>query len=298
LTDDVPSKEELEKKYNTWRPGRSDDDIAQGEIVSSVLGSGDFARYIIGTNWHHFDWTSRRLDEAGRPTRRAIYEKFGDELTAKQKKAFNTLRNAHDKFDLYLRMDEKRRLETYGDKVTEEVFRAVLANLQGRFRATLGKRKLAVFEKHVLPCLNDPLRCRSDNHFGLTFAQRWILHRVFDLGWTPDRFGQFDRYINSGTGDYRTAHKPERIGKKYQWIAYHEFLARVADNFEYRQDEWFGGRGTYEEPWQPRERDIDPSCLLKATGREVWKHRTNTWWFPVTYRTYARAILTDGDFNC
>lgn len=289
LTDDVPSKEELEKKYDTWRPGRSADDIAQGDIVNSVLGTEDFARYVIGTNWHTFDWTSRPLKEAARPTRGAIYEQFISGLTGRQKKAFDALSIARDKFDLYLRMAEKRRRETYGEEMTEELFRAVLSHLEGRLRVTLGKRKLAAFEEHVIPCLNDPLRCRSDDHFDLTFAQRWILQRVFDLGWTADHFGRFDRYVNSGVSNYRTAHKPERIGKKYQWIAYHEFLARVADNFEYRQDDWFGGRGTYEGPWQPRERDIDPSCLLKATGREVWKHRTNTWWFPVTYKDWGSA---------
>jgi hypothetical protein len=184
-------------------------------------------------------------------------------------------------------MDETRRRETFGEQMTEEFFRAVLAHLEGRVRTTLGKRKLATFEEHVIPCLEDPLRCRSENHFDLTLAQRWILQRVFDLGWTSERFGRFDRYVNSGTSDYRTAHKPERIGKKYQWIAYYEFLARVADNFEYKEDEWFGGRKTYEGPWQTSKRDIDPSSLLKATGREVWQHRTNTWSFPVAYKDWG-----------
>src|SRR5205085_11107753 len=56
-----------------------------------------------------------------------------------------------------------------------------------------------------------------------------------------------------------------------------------SDNFEYRSDEWAGRKEKYEGPWQPSARDIDPSCLLKATGREVWKQRTNTWWFPVRH---------------
>jgi len=62
--DDLPSKEELEKKYNTWPGERSDEEIAQSDIFHSVMGSEDFARYVIGTNSGHFDWTCRRLHKA------------------------------------------------------------------------------------------------------------------------------------------------------------------------------------------------------------------------------------------
>jgi hypothetical protein len=280
--DAVPSKEALESRYNTWRTGRSDEQLAQSEIVHSVMDE-DFARYVIGTNSGHFDWTSRRLDEAGQPTRREIYEQFVASLTERQRKAFDEFVNARENFDIYLRMDEGKRREVFGEELTEELFREALTYFEGRLRASLRGRKRETFESHVKPCLEDPTRCRSDNHFDISLAQRWILQKVFDLGWTADRFGYFDRHVNRWTNDYRTAHKPERIGKKYQWIAYHEFLARVSDNFEYRSDEWAGRKEKYEGPWQPSARDIDPSCLLKATGREVWKQRTNTWWFPVRH---------------
>src|SRR5205085_1526879 len=104
---DVPSKEDLVSKYDTWKTGRSDDQLAQSEIVNSVMDD-DFARYVIGTNSGHFDWTSRRLDEAGQPTRREIYEKFVASLTARQRQAFDELTSARENFDVYLRMDEGR----------------------------------------------------------------------------------------------------------------------------------------------------------------------------------------------
>jgi hypothetical protein len=31
----------------------------------------------------------------------------------------------------------------------------------------------------------------------------------------------------------RSAHKCERIGKKYQWIAFNKVLAKIADNFSF-----------------------------------------------------------------
>jgi hypothetical protein len=107
------------------------------------------------------------------------------------------------------------------------------------------------------------------------------VNRVFELGWTVKRFGRFDRYINYD--DWRAKHKPERIGKKYQWLAYHEFLARVADNFEFRGDRWREPQeGKYDGPWQGLYiRDIDPSWVLPKTQQtDSWHGFEPTWWAP------------------
>ena len=86
-------------------------------------------------------------------------------------------------------------------------------------------------------------------------GQRWVFERVLSLGWTPERFAEFDRTLRYWAD---RAHKPERFGKKYQWIALHELLARVADNFHMRDD--FNNRPVpYAGPWQFFGRDIDPT---------------------------------------
>ena len=56
-------------------------------------------------------------------------------------------------------------------------------------------------------------------------AKCWVFERVLSLGWTPERFARFD---DSHAGDWtgRSGHKAERFGKKYQWIALRELLAR------------------------------------------------------------------------
>jgi hypothetical protein len=112
--------------------------------------------------------------------------------------------------------------------------------------------------------------------------QRWILQRVFELGWTVESFGYFDRSINYRVE--RSAHKPERIGKKYQWVAHHEFLARVSDNFELREDPWREPKEErYEGPWQSLRgiRDIDPSVVLpKTQAIDGWHGFEPTWWAP------------------
>ena len=87
-------------------------------------------------------------------------------------------------------------------------------------------------------------------------AKCWVFERVLSLGWTPEKFGEFDRYRAASV--LTSGHKMERFGKKYQWIAFHELLARVADNFFMAGD--FGARSrTYAGPWQLHCRDIDPT---------------------------------------
>jgi hypothetical protein len=116
--------------------------------------------------------------------------------------------------------------------------------------------------------------------FDLQIAQRWIFNRVTELGWSPELFSEFD----NGVGDWSDGRRPdkaERIGKKYQWIAYYEFLGRVSDNFVYLGDEGEGSDKTFTGPWQVSSvRNIDPSCLLRADFGDSHKA---TWWSPLQY---------------
>ncbi|MCZ5067673.1 hypothetical protein O5824_27560, partial [Escherichia coli] len=65
--------------------------------------------------------------------------------------------------------------------------------------------------------------------FDLRLAQQFIFNRVLELGWDLEKHGDFDQQIGTGRG--RREEFQERIGKKYQWIAYYEYMARLADNF-------------------------------------------------------------------
>ncbi|HEV7745668.1 MAG TPA: hypothetical protein VGO56_11785 [Pyrinomonadaceae bacterium] len=152
-----------------------------------------------------------------------------------------------------------------------------------RFRKKLGKRKSAALSTDLVEYIDSPHD--DDFRFDLKVAQRWVLQRVFDLGWSVELFGYFDRYLHRYDRG-RESHKPERIGKKYQWIAYYEFLARVADNFKMRGDPWAGHEDeNYEGPWQDSYlRGLDPSCLIKKTYYgSGWNPFPPTWWSPVTF---------------
>ena len=123
--------------------------------------------------------------------------------------------------------------------------------------------------------------------FSATWAQRWVFQRVISLGWTPERFAEFDNRVNYWSAS-RTEHKPERFGKKYQWIAFQELVARISDNF-HMVSGYDGKPESYKGPWQLWSRDVDPTLPPPPRTRnldddiEVGKtfaEDSGRWWAP------------------
>jgi len=102
-------------------------------------------------------------------------------------------------------------------------------------------------------------------HINMQKLSNWATKRVFDLGYDVELHGNFDRTLDRYHNRGRSEHKPERIGKKYQWIALHELLALCSDHFQIKDEtSWTEERTLpYEGPWQLSIRDIDPSYTLK-----------------------------------
>jgi hypothetical protein len=278
--DEIPTEEELSAKYDNFDSAKRDIDYAQSTIWFSVMGGGDFARYIIGTNDGSFEWSSRRLGRSYPLTRNERYEAFIATLTPGQRRAFEKYKSARSILALYHRAVQMGLEEHIDPLLTDEQVDNELQATERQLRKQLGKKKSAQLSDDILRYIDHPHE--EEFRFDLSLAQRWILHRVFELGWTVERFGAFDRFINYRDG--RAAAKPERIGKKYQWIAYHEFLARVSDNFELREERWGEPKvGKYEGPWQMLRgvRDIDPSWVLPRTHATESLHGFEpTWWAP------------------
>lgn len=56
-----------------------------------------------------------------------------------------------------------------------------------------------------------------------------VIKKVFDMGYDVELHGYYDISIH---GHDRHNHNPERIGKKYQWIATYELIGKLCDNFD------------------------------------------------------------------
>ncbi|MCC9080132.1 hypothetical protein LOS21_13235 [Enterococcus faecium] len=68
-----------------------------------------------------------------------------------------------------------------------------------------------------------------EEQFDIQDLSNIVVKLCLDLGYSPELFSEFDtldgRYFD------RFSNKEERIGKKYQWIAFYEILANISDNF-------------------------------------------------------------------
>lgn len=283
----IPSEKKLEP-LGDWRADDPKVHSAQLAIYSSVMSQlGDFASYVIGTNSGRFEWEAIRLNEPRPPSPTEVREGFLRSLTPKQS-------------DLWRRLEELERASW------ARTLSAILARpgVRRTPRGAPGERRRIAAVRRELSALLDPGQRRvfrllgkrgrgrvKEHSFDLRLVQRFVLNRVFELGWTADRFGEFDRNVSS---EGRKAHKAERIGKKYQWLAYHEALARVSDNFIFRKP-FSEQPGLYQGTWQIGVRDIDPSITIRKTHRPGYRSMPRVWWVPMEYSDW-RSTAEDEDW--
>lgn len=112
---------------------------------------------------------------------------------------------------------------------------------------------------------------RDDSRLDAEEIARWILQRVFEFGWSAELHGVFDYANNYNDREHhRYGGRTERIGKKYQWIALHEILARLADNYLIKQS-WSDKEKLYEGTWKDIGfiRNIDPSLPIAYIRKEA-----------------------------
>ncbi len=295
----IPNEDEIKPFLPDWSRGSHDSrdtEWARNRIGSSVM-SDDFARYVISTKW-----TSLHLEEPPWQSPDSRISASTKKLSTKERAAWSEYQKAHD---VVVQMPMKQILikiqRTQGDEESQvekgivegkETPDPEMASAIEARDAALKRLDSVLTSQHrdeLLKLLNErnDVNSRYPPRFDIGLIQRYILKRVFDLGWTVERFGEFDRFTIGYKG--REASKAERIGKKYQWIAYHEIMALIADHFKY--GERFSDDITdksYEGPWQDHFRDIDPSCTLRGSSKNSsWDAHSPAWWCPVNYESWG-----------
>lgn len=124
--------------------------------------------------------------------------------------------------------------------------------------------------------------------FDRSQIERYVLRRVFEMGWTAERFGSFDRTSGlgrPGLGQYGPS-RHRSIGRKYQLIAYREVLALIADHFQFREHPSnVESEHRYVGPWQCHLRDIDPTRTEAQAAGGRWSRQGSpgAWWTAARY---------------
>lgn len=256
------------------------------DIMSSAFEDGDFARYEIDTLALQFlelprdeatrsaearydDWHARTV--AGRTDREAALQHvitLSGRLSAMP-------------YDFNQWLDDVDNSAGAGDgeptRKQVEVERDAAATA---LRALLGEPEWRDYEIYaegwVERLMWDADASPNNPNFSSRKARRWVAWRAHDLGWTPERFAHFERHMPSRD---RTEHSIERIGKKYQWIAYHELTGRLSD-IAAVDGGYNDGPQPYRGPWQVGTREMDPTILVTRTEERDTSRQPATWWSP------------------
>lgn len=90
-------------------------------------------------------------------------------------------------------------------------------------------------------------------------AHMYALQYIYsELGYQDELFAGYDRHRSPFGVNYSQTKKVERIGKKYQWIAFYHILARVSDNYP-KTKRYDDDTDEFTGPWQLSIRDFDPT---------------------------------------
>jgi hypothetical protein len=233
---DPPAKtrteKQLERAYGRYRKDRKGEFIGSeyGALFLSLFDMGDFARYVVEGKVR--DFTQYPLDKPA--------------PSARPKKRWHT--DKKKLAELEASLTDSQKALVGGEKDAAELVDALSPE----------QRQLLMEAMHARP------RVDRRAEYPISKARAWLFERVLSLGWTPERFEDWeDTYARSSS---RSPSSQERFGKKYQWIALRELVARLADNF-YRRA-WPGDDlRPYEGPWQFFGRDLDPT-LPPAARRD------------------------------
>jgi hypothetical protein len=269
---EIPDEAEI-SHYGEYREGMNKIEWAARGIYFSV-NSDDFSHYCIDYQAAH--WLEQGIhDPFGHNKQTA--NRFFASLTVPQKAAWDRCEIVESNVSLYRRLDAQKRQEYFKcTDIPDELLDGAVVEARSRFLRTLRKQKRAIFDLYVDPYLKNP-------HGGMLdflAARRWLIKRAYGFGWADSKFAEFDTFVDSWSRYGRSGHKPERIGKKYQWIAFHEFLAHVADHKLLREGYSDSDGEIYDSPVQIGIRDIDPS-LLEHSSQITTTGDSLIWWQPV-----------------
>ncbi|WP_282027772.1 hypothetical protein [Ruegeria faecimaris] len=233
------------------------------DIIDSTGNHGDFARYVI--RYAIQNWAAGN-ESSTLPSPADLYQAWRIEFDASATESERTL------VDELIALRSSSRDWCYPGTEEGRHHQA----LEAKFHQLLGDQRYEAYRVRAAYWATDLVESRSTiraAEFDQGWAQRWICQRAHCLGWSAKLHQDFDRNCASD----RNNHTKERIGKKYQWIALRELMARISDHC---------GAVERQKPQLLRAtvrhlRDMDPSHLMTKSHDWGWaKFSEPTFWMP------------------
>lgn len=253
------SKADVEKYRNDYK-----------DIYSSSL-HGDFKIYQVYSEINHF-LNLKISDRPHQKLPKERYEDFIDSLTSEQKNEYDKIKFSSNEIMEVLNkitvdeLDEEIKIldleQDVLDKLQEDKFN------QSVFKELLSVEQLKEYNEFIV---SHSRKDESKFAIDIKSIKRLIFLEAIKLGWNKEFFEEFDGKVGHKG---RMEHQTERIGKKYQWIAFYKVLARLTDNYEYQDEIYENKISKYQGTYKSYLRNIDPTTILKEKSKNK-----NKWWF-------------------
>ena len=247
-------------------------------VSSSVSSMGDFAKYVIDDKVTR--WSPANIGTITLPTLHDICEDW--------KLDFLRTSNIHQQNALTEYISAANEVKHIHDhQSTQKLSR--FEEAERTLRQTMTSDQWEDFRVRARDCLRYNVFTDKAAKFDVRWCCRWICKRAHELGWESGLFGDFDNRLS---GIYQRHNRVERIGKKYQWLALHELVARMGDNLALLDSPQRDEGKNRSADWIARIvglRDIDPSLLTTRTHYDGWREWGKTWWVPIDPHLRAMA---------
>ncbi|MCC7304400.1 hypothetical protein IT418_03250, partial [bacterium] len=222
-------------------------------------GIPDFYNYIIKPAIRH--WSKYRIGATLPLSAPQIEKKFISTLSRHQYRIYKKLTSIPPTINITFTSDETPMLKELGiDIEGQNDRRQEYIKYYQKFINTLDREQNTDYK--LLSSLTRK-KVSGWQWFDPEIAKRWILSQTFKY-YNKSLHGSFDGALKSFSRDYRQVNILERLGKKYEWISFHQLLGLLADNYHFSEYSYQQEESQYKGAWQVGIRDIDPTCILAS----------------------------------
>ena len=156
-------------------------------------------------------------------------------------------------------LNDQKDSKSYRDKLFDTLYEGMEKMLTEEQLKAMKEVMIPFYVKEI------PLRKRYYRRFETNGVRNWLVKRAYELGFDVKLHGRYDRFAKDWT--FRNSERRiDRIGKKYQWIAFHEIMGILSDNYKFEDNYANEGSGGYElfhGTWQSYLRNINPSMIAR-----------------------------------
>src|SRR5262249_6806272 len=150
----IPTVKTLTAKYGWWKEGMPDTEWAREAIFSSVMGFGDFARYVIGTNSGFFGWSGTRLRKRPEQSPKEKYEAFVEGLMLEKRQAWERLQALRFQSIAFRLGHERLKIAGVGSAARRKrPLAGEIRKKERAFETRLSAKELKTYRRDALPYL-------------------------------------------------------------------------------------------------------------------------------------------------